>query len=516
MEDQSPIANYFVQQRPQWRRNRSFQGQQSTSSNIQTNPLYEKPPIPVSTATKNKLSVFQFGGQCTGDGTTKQPVISLLSNDKKENQVTRAECSTAAAAATEPTGAPVGAEKLPKSALDILSGYVPSTPAGKLALPDLIGMGDVRRTIQDVSPEDRIEWDQHSSNLSIAINTKKRARSSSPTSSPAAKTPIRFNDKGEPLHPQIDPGLELWGRYSLNGSTPRGSAIPLLAQLMHTSSPQVSKERTAPRAMPVFRRANSCGNQFPKRRRLGGPDEDVFTESVNLGSSKLSVLIDRVHEGLAQPKQSHVEVEHSDTPSASEELLSGHHQNYTPLQHRVAKEHIGAQYTPCEPPSQVKNSENHLNLLRSDVSDYGEFDEDDLDDSTLLKVITHQHGLACPVDQASIRVESLPKTSAKDSECPSFTDKKIYENEYDDSDEDLFAADLEDMVSKFDNQRPPDVNETSVNQCQNGATALGTNPEDEFGDNGFEDLDFEIAEAAATQSKAHNTSSLLPVRTRFL
>jgi hypothetical protein len=444
-------------------------------------------------------------------------VISLPSNDEKENQVTQAECSTTATA--EPTICPAGAEKSPKSVLqDVLAGDVPSTPAGKLALPDLIGMGDVRRTIQDVSPEDRIEWDQHSSNLPIAINAKKRARSSSPTSSPTAKTPIRFNDKGEPSHPQLDPGLELWGRYSLNRSTPQGTAIPPLAQLMNTSSPQVSKDRTAPRAMPVFRRANSCGNQFPKRRRLGGPDEDVFTESVNLGPSKLSILIERVHEGLAQHKQSHVEVGPSDTPSDSEELFSGHHQNYTPLLHPAAKEHIGTtQSSLYEPPIQVKGSENHLKQPHSDVLDYGEFDEDDLDDSTLLEAITHQHGPASPVGQASTRVDSLPNNSARDPGCPSFTDMKIYENEYDDSDEDLFAADLEDMVSKFDNQRPAEANDAFVNQCQNGATALETNSDDEFGDGGFDDLDFEIAEttAAPTQSKWHKTSSLLPVRTRF-
>ena len=482
------------------------------NSNVQSKPLGEKPRTPISTATKNKLSVFQFGGQSTSDRTAKHSMVSQSSNDEKENQVAQRELPAAA----EPAGATADTAKSPESALPkILNKDIPSTPAGRLALPDLIGMGDVRRAVQDVSPEDRIEWDQHSSNLLISVKAKKRARSSSPTSSPAAKTPSRFNTKGEHLHPLLDPGSELWGRYSLNGSTPQVGAIPALANLMHTSSPQVSKERTTPRTTPAFRRANSCGNQFPKRRRIGGPDEDVFTESVNLGPSKLSVLIERVHEGLAQPKQLQTEVRNSDSSSASGEIVSAHDQNYTPLQQDMANDNRGIEmYAVGESQIQPNNTENHLNVLRSDISGHGEFDDDELDDIALLDAIAQPHELSTPVDLASTRIGSLPNNSANSSGCSDFTGVKVTENEFDDSDEDLFAADIEDMVAKFDIQHTG-ANGTFVNHCQTGTEALKTDSGDEFGDGGFDDVDFEIAEAAATQSRQHSSSSLLPVRTKF-
>jgi hypothetical protein len=465
--------------------------------------------VPVSTATKNKLSLFQFGGRSTGDGATKKAVTSLISDDEKENRVAPVEHSTAA----EPTGTTTDAAKSPESALPGNSRKdVPSTPAGRLALPDLIGMGDVRRAVQDVSPEDRIEWDQHSSNSSFAITQKKRARSSSPTSSPAVKTPSRFKDKGETLNPQLDPGSELWGRYSLNGSTPQGLPIPVLAHLMQTSSPQISKERTTPRTMPGFRRANSCGNQFPKRRRIGGPDEDVFTESDNLGPSKLSVLIERVHEGIAHSKQPHTEVECSDSHFASGGLLSGHDQNCTPLRQESLKEKTTQGPALHDPLNQPQTTENSLHPCRSEGSDYGEFDDDDLDDIALLDAISQPHEPHVCEDDASAETESRRTTPTNSPKRPN---EKTDNNEFDDSDEDLFVADLENMVAKFDNQRPADVNEITTSHNQKGPVALETDSDDEFGDGGFDDLDFEIAEAAATISKPHSTSSFLPVRTQF-
>ena len=192
------------------------------------------------------------------------------------------------------------------------SGF-PSTPAARLALPDLIGMEDSRRVVQEISPEDRIEWDRHSStSSSFGIKrAKKRARSSSPMSSPVPQ----HNPSA-----QIDPGSELWSRYSLNGSnapTPQGATIPALANIMQISSPQPQKDGTTPRTMVGFRRTTSCGTQFPKRRRVGGANEDdVFTESVEIGPSKLSVLLERVQEGLAQPKPSENKSSHTGPPSA--------------------------------------------------------------------------------------------------------------------------------------------------------------------------------------------------------
>src|SRR3954454_2053948 len=84
MSKQAPITKYLEQRRTQWNRNKSFGGQQSSKVNPLSKPLQEKPPVAISTATKNKLGVFQFNGS-NHDPTAKHQVISLLSEDEKEN-----------------------------------------------------------------------------------------------------------------------------------------------------------------------------------------------------------------------------------------------------------------------------------------------------------------------------------------------------------------------------------------------------------------------------------------------
>jgi hypothetical protein len=444
--------------------------------------------------------------------------------------VTEAECS----ATTEPKDTTKEAKRSPRlTSTRTLNKDIPSTPAGRLALPDLIGMGDVRRAVQDVSPEDRIEWDQYSSNSSIGIRkATKRARSSSPISSPAAKTPGLFNNKGESLHPPVDPGSELWGRYSLNGSTPQGHTIPVLAHLMHTSSPQLSKNGTSPRSTPGFRRANSCGNQFPKRKRIGGPDEDVFTESMSLGPSKLSVLIERVHEGLAQPKQPHNETKCSDSSFVPGELCFGSEESCVPVQD-VGPEDIktAPDHVTYEPRLQPEKADKALDIhpLHSDGSDYGEFDYD-LDDATLLGAIMERNepSSVLPDDAqadmpSEVHLQVLPQAKVELQHVQlvnipqdtGFGTLRAEDHEFDDSDEEYSVADLENIVAKFDEQSPTEAKVPSVSKPQEGTTVLETDSDDEFGDGGFDDLDFEIAEAAATQSKQHKTNSLLPVRTKF-
>src|SRR4051812_44987485 len=86
MSKQAPITKFLEQQRPQWNRNKSFGAPQSSKANSPSKPLQDKPPVPVSTTTKNKLSAFQFNGS-NADSTAKHPIISLLSDDEKENPV---------------------------------------------------------------------------------------------------------------------------------------------------------------------------------------------------------------------------------------------------------------------------------------------------------------------------------------------------------------------------------------------------------------------------------------------
>ena len=505
------------QHRPPWNRNKSFQGPQSNNSNPK--PLQEKPPIPVSTATKNKLSNFQYQG-IPKDGNRNKAVISLLSDDEKENEGAKRET---AIEREQPSNAAPEQPKLP----DPAPKDVPTTPAGRLALKDLIGMGDVQRAVQDISPDERIEWNHDkdmipgsASAIGGIRRARKRARSSSPLGSPSAQASPDFSTKLESMNLQVDPGSELWGRYSLNGSnapTPQGPSIPALANLMHTSSPQPTKDGATPRSAPSFRRANSCGNQFPKRRRVGGTEgDDVFTESAIIGPSKLAVLIERVQEGLTQPKQ------HSTSISSSNSF-------HTPLDRAspnvektrsIDDGHEEAEAVPeacpestdaAKPKRDVTTSRASKSVIPNS-SDYGEFDDDELDKS-LMEIVVEE---AAPI----FKVASNPAPQMRTTESFKSGTLKAESEEFDDSDEDLFAADLENIASQYDKNAEGKSQivsiATAVNPGQRKTlTRVKSESEDEFGDGGLDDLDFEAAEATATQFIQQTANSLLPVRTRF-
>jgi DNA replication ATP-dependent helicase Dna2 len=500
--------------------------------------LQDKPPIPVSTDTKNKLRVFQFGGKPEQEKITG-PVISLLSDDEKENE------NVASGKIAEVIQE--AAKKASQEQLLELPKNVPSTPAGRLALPDLIGMGDVQKAVQNISPDERIEWDHDKdmvygqTSFKGIRRTRKRARSSSPTTSSPAQVSAHFTSKVE--SPQIDPGSELWGRYSLNAPnapTPQGPSIPALAHLMYTSSPQPSKEGVTPRS-GGFRRANSCGNQFPKRRRVGGSEgDDVFTESAAIGPSKLSVLIERVQEGLSQPRKPPNQIwptnvplkrQPSDLEDDSPTYQSRRGEVKPPPTKPIAIEAppMGNEYE--------KSNSSEQNSLDSNSSDYGEFDDGDLDASILEVFETKpaQHNSIASNDlpsklskepaakppQPPIRTNPPPPV-AQASKPPISRTAQARDDEFDDSDDDVFTAGLENILSQI-NQRPlteykvlPGRGERSgVSESPEAARASKAESEDEFGDDGLDDLDFEAAEATATQSIQQTANSLLPVRTRF-
>lgn len=458
------------QNRPQWSRNKSFQGHPPQSENGPSKPLQEKPTVPVSTATKNKLNAFQFGE--SNPKAAEKTVISLLSDDDKEN----AEASIGSISRI------VQEEKI--EAIDeqpvlptLPTADGPSTPASRLALPDLIGMGDVIRAVQYVSPDERIEWDydkdnerSSASSFSGIRRAKKRARSSSPVNSSPALASNNFAAKAGT--PQIDPGSELWGRYSLNGSnapTPQGPSVPALAHLMHTSSPQPTKEGTTPRSANGFRRANSCGNQFPKRRRLNGPEDgDVFTESANIGPSKLSVLIERVQEGLTQPQQSQPSIESPRSPHKSGRRCSSIDEYSSPIQqkeHRESTAHPTTSFPHNQPAidtgtiDQPKHSP-----VKSNSSDYGEFDDDELDATFLEALEPNPTQVVAENSTASISKPSaghpqyspqrFNKTALQPppvgaSKPPSPT-KSV--DEFGDFDDDMLGDDLEQVLSQFDSK----------------------------------------------------------------
>ncbi|CCU81907.1 putative DNA replication ATP-dependent helicase dna2 [Blumeria hordei DH14] len=492
------------QHRSQWNRNKSFSENQAPKA--ETKPLQEKPPIPISSATKNKLINFQFNGHFDADNKIKTTPEGL-GNEEEENVsrdiVERPEEKTTSLA-------------LPTNKHDNLSASIPqenlSTPCSKLALPDLIGMGDVRRSVHEVSPDDKIEWD-HNKGIGQdngprfgAIRTaRKRARSSSPV----ASSPLLASH-------QFDPGTELWGRFSVNKpelSTQRGPSVPVLAHLMQTSSPKLTHSGMTPRTTIKFRRAQSCGNQFPQRRdSVGGSFNDALKNSAKVCPSKLAVLIERVQEGFTQPKLSYSASKFHTKPDCGLELDNFNPESLPPVE------------IPCKSFSDTKRlddgelSKDPIDKTLSPAprasSDYGDFDDDELD-ASLIEVFGIEQGIPIHQSPNNLRASinpvplltvqqatptshsTLPRKDDSSRCCPPISNNEVCD--FDDSEDDIFSADLEILVSQYDKRpidKPPlTITKTSPKLPKLESGLAKNESEDEFADGDLNDADFVAVEA---------------------
>lgn len=177
---------------------------------------------------------------------------------------------------------------------------------------------------RDVSPNDKLMWaamqDEreiiypHLSDLARRRRGKKRARSSSPTSSPMAKTSspiINVKKLAQALKsPHPDPTLELWDRYTLSGvgeTTPHNASTAGLDDLFATSSPRpVGRNPNAtPQKESTLRRAiMSSRLDFNKRRKIE-VDEDAPGDTRGAASkfSLVTSLLDSVTSSIQEPQE---------------------------------------------------------------------------------------------------------------------------------------------------------------------------------------------------------------------
>jgi hypothetical protein len=249
----------------------------------------------------------------------------------------------------------------------------------------------------------------------------------------------------------------------------------------------------------------------------------------------LSVLIERVQEGLSQPTKiitpnkslKSLQVSNSEsssdnnyeTPTARTHRPRLNSTTMNDLQHwRKAEEDLVVETAPNN----------------ADSSDYGdEFDDDDLDasllaafESNLQEAIqgeAQEPASTLPPDR---NTKSTPfgldkatlMSSVKVSGCSGSSIMKA-DDEFGDSDDDLLEADLEHIVSQFDKKssvrkdRSSPVKASKLRQKEN--TIAAESDGDEFDDDGLDELDFEAAEVTATQSLQQSANSFIPVRTRF-
>lgn len=417
-----------------------------------------------------------------------------------------------------------------------------ATPVNRLKWNDLIGAPQKGEDRHDVSPNERILWDTKqgqsykASPLIPRKRAKKRARSSSPVSSPAAKsksnTPVVNVKKlaAALKSPHADPALELWDRFSLSGSTSNpsiGTTNPALAQIMVSSSPQPSKVLDTVPAEGGLRRTISCGAQWPKRRRVDRADHVESLKSTaeespsrSSKSSMVNALLKSVTGEINKTKVAQVRQEALKSPSPNKK---GRHP--TPP--------IGS--SPTRRPSPLKSDsllidevdEGVLEQTNCNPGDGGAFDydDDDFDDDALMEL---DAGLAASLVEAVDRGTTLlPPAAAPapppDADTGQFGDQTIKhgesllssDDEFADLDDDLFEV-AEDLVTQIEsNANKPStsaqLDDLPVPQPRHD-TAGEDLSEDIYGDDFGGDFDFEAAEIAATQSaqQTNKTSGLLP------
>lgn len=483
-----------------------------------------KPLEPVSETTKNKLNAFNFAPPVTGaanpDRTETAP-----SNDENTTRHDGNDKSISAAEVALP-----GSEK---SSV---------TPVSRLAWHDLIGAPQQRDDRQDVSPNEHILWDtRHDQSYKASPmiprkKGKKRARSSSPTSSPAAKSKPKSNTPvvnvkklAEALKsPHADPALELWDRFSLSGSTsatPLGTTNPALAQIMVSSSPQPLKMLGAIPAESGLRRTISCGAQWPKRRRTDRVDPveplEATVEESPSGASKSSMV-------NALLKSATGEINRSKTVQTCQETLSSPSPKKRPRHPTPSAPSSPSRPLSSSPLKRASllldgTNKNKLEqakstLRDSSASDYG---DDDFDDDALMEL---DASLAAPGGEADDGDTTLLAPVPRSLDTGQKMEQPVLDeylgssdDEFADLDDDVFAV-AEDLITQIDSNHTSTSNAKSLSQSFTAPqNQLGTvsedSSEDIYGDD-FGDFDFEAAEIAATQSAEQTqlSGSLPPVR----
>ncbi|KAF4458912.1 dna replication atp-dependent helicase dna2 [Fusarium albosuccineum] len=403
-------------------RNKRSPWQRSRSNPVHQTPK-PRPLQPVSDVTKNKLNKFQYQPRPNDSVDTKNGPTASPGRAKDDSAV---------------------------------------TPATRLTWRDLLEPTSGTEDETNTSPSDRLLWDNRQDTLYLSALSpmmsrkgRKRARSSSPVSSPAPEkaNPPSVNVKklAQALKsPHADPTLDLWDRYSLNPETnsPLGLANPALAQLMVSSSPRPTKST----AEANLRRAISCGLNWPKRRRverstsgsrLSGEKEEIEASK----SSLVTALLDTVTSSI------------NGNDEARDPLM----ESPSPKKRRICATSSGSPrrlkpQVPAQPQVQEPAS-----------SDYGDDDFDDFDDDTMMQL------------EASINATQLEIAQPIDQKESKTVD------EFDDLDDDIFdeAEDLITTVDQVSQSNPP---------------KLDPDPDDEFGDAFGGDFDFEAVELAATQA----------------
>ncbi|KAK0673029.1 putative DNA replication ATP-dependent helicase [Cercophora samala] len=439
-------SNKLPSKRPQWQRSKTH-----------PNPAPPKPALPVSSKTKTKLKAFQF------DAKDSEPAVesdSTVDFSKKE--------------------------ETKEETIDSIPQKASQSPSPPEDVPAAAPKAD-----QEDSPSERLLWandvNPHEAGISSKLlfhGRKRRARSSSPVSSPITKgtTPAAGVKKAyQGL--RGDPTLELWGRYDISGADASPSRF---TNLMLSSSPRPPQDGGAPANARALRKTVSLGSNWPKskRRKLGNVDDtepDTRTSASQSKSSMVSAILktvdgelSRSFEAQAQkssPQRSQT-VDNSASRSPSREPPPS-----SPLAQKLSR------VAPDAAPARSKTS-----------SDYG---DDDFDDDTLMEL----DATILPAQEA----EPTLNTSVK--EIPSAKPETNPTDDNDDDEFDEFDVDFlegaEHLITQIEAQHASQSQVPAQQQPQPVLDDGGGDDDDAYGggfdDDDLDDADFDAMELAATQ-----------------
>jgi hypothetical protein len=500
----------------------------------QSTPL--KPAVPLCESTKSKLQNLQFQPPPEDTHAENDTAVPSAENSANPNGTNDA---------LEMAGKENASTAKPEDRLStFLDNVTATTPIARLAWQDLMGTRTEEKPAEEVSPTERIMWKTGKDDKLVKLVSpmlpkpkqgKKRARSSSPSSSPAnitePMTPaVNVKKLAEALRtPHADPAMDLWDRFSLatgsgnkinNG--PRPDAVnSLLTQLMVSSSPKPTADGTPSRKARDMRRSISAAEPRAKRRRV---DEPTHTHSqfhpglpVQEAPSKtsmLSHLLETVTGELERCKAKPV-VRVSTPASRSSGQGSPGRTRRSPKRHAAGRS--GSQWSDQEPMQQVSGiAESKLTAENTqeedEKSDYG---SDTFDDDALMELdasfMTTETAMETKVEHLKPSVAGRPANSDANERRPPSSSSKTAEDEFGDFDADVFTA-AEGLVAGIDSQiASQGMSEKEASSFARKEALQYDGTGDEFGG----DIDLDAALLAATQQSERRSkqSSLLHVCT---
>jgi len=587
--------NVVIQPRPYWQK-RKPPDNNGNDGGVSYKPAMAASPIAASAKTKSKLKAFHFMEDPQKSTVSAEVGVRQDNSDKENQSVVRASASYAGVAvegANQPStqNGPSRARKdCPQTPLSRLpladligSTEDPTNRAGLDVTPD-------ERVYWNHSPHSS---DQLSSSATPAPRRgNKRARSSSPASSSQKEVSLHFVSKKDldldPTQrtlktPQADPATDLWNRYAVgadNLPVQNGQPLPSFAHLIESPSSHLTNALLVKDGSGLRRSLSGgfeFGNSKAKRRRIncvlrGEKDDDIFcipTEDANNRKadprlSRVSSLVEKIQENFLKTRS----VTGRPAPSSSSPFPEGADNMVPPLSPprkdssanaREVDRHL--RETAVADKSDRDNAGGNPAQPSKGGDTSSDYDDDDIDLDLLLSVeeptdtqlITESlSSRSEPMVVDPCRPTGLADYGEQDHDVlglhqvendglkPATTNSlmpNVSHNEFDgfDDDNDLFAADLEVVVAKYDTQAAPESERTEAHSGDRDVTQAvaidvvmedrvnitsggGSRNEvegvsdDEFGD----DIDFEqlAVEFTTTQGQQRGTQPHNSVCTR--